>query len=323
MKGIIKLDTNESPYKFKPMFRSQLNRYPDSQATLLKKAYSSYSGIGEDLLMCGNGSDEMIDLAFAAFAKNRTVVGLDPDFSMYDVYAKKYQARFFKTSVQDLSALKSLAIHTCAAMVVLSNPNNPTGKAYCQEAIAGLLEGFDGVVLVDEAYVEFGGVSVVDWVRRFDRLLVTRTCSKALGMANLRIGFAVGGPRVLGEMAVIRSPYNVNGLSQMIGAAVLEDKEMIERRVERVMASRVVLAEGLSVLAERYGGFELADGAGNFVFLRGDEASKWGLALRARGIWVRSFDRALRVTVGTRGEVRRFLKAFECILKEGEAYGNV
>lgn len=322
MKEIIKLNTNENPYKMcikNIEINPSLNRYPDEEAMGLKKAYSQYSGIPVEKLMCGNGSDELIDLAFATFAKNKTVVGLDPDFSMYDVYAKKYQTRLLKTVEQDLEELKVLAVRSSAAMIVLSNPNNPTGKVYDAQSIEKLLLAFNGVVLVDEAYVEFGGDSVIDLLMHFDRLLVTRTCSKALGMAALRIGFVAGSESLLKQMNALRSPYNVNTLSQVLGEIFLKDRASIVKGIEKVMKNRDLLLKKLETLEKLYGGFELSYGAGNYVYLKTLKAKEWENLFRENGIWVRCFEKGLRISVGSIQEVEFFLNVFEKILG-GEGY---
>ena len=225
MSNILKLDANERAKDYEAeiiasiiqksvLSKVSINRYPDAKAIKLRKAYSKYSKIPYENLVAGNGSDELIDLAFSVFAQSKTVVCFDPDFSMYEVYSKKYNASLIKVKTMKLEDLINAARINMASVIVFSNPNNPTGKGFLKSDVEQLVKTFWGTVIVDEAYMDFYNQSVSDLISKYDNLLITKTCSKALGLAGIRVGFLGSESNNIDKIEQVRSPYNVNSLTQ-------------------------------------------------------------------------------------------------------------
>lgn len=302
---MMKLDANENAFD-RILLGTFLNRYPDPDARALKEAYADFAKVSPDALVCGNGSDELIDLLFAVYGSGETIVTMAPDFSMYPVYAKKYKATLKRTEDFSAQALLNLANASHAKLIVFSNPNNPTGRVMALSEIESLLNGFAGTVVIDEAYVEFYGISCAPLVARYPRLVVTRTCSKALGLAGLRVGFAICSEESKRALEAIRSPYNVSALSQLLATQVLKAPEKSLKEIESIQSARTFLYQGLSAyFSER----DLVAGGGNYLYIRSEESASLNDAFNKKGIQVRAFKGALRITVGRMEEVLAVLGA--------------
>ena len=326
----VRLDANESFLRPSPALLEAIgreaasvafNRYPDPCAEELCRAFAGFYGVDPDDVAAGNGSDELISLLFSAFLmKGECVTTLSPDFSMYRFYGGLSEARGleyrkrpdFTVDVDDLIRFVS---ESGARMLIFSNPCNPTSLGLKRGEIRRLVRSIDALVVLDEAYMDFWDQSLLGEERNFDNLVILRTCSKAAGMAALRLGFAVANPKLIRFLKAAKSPYNVNAVSQRIGTALFGQPEWLSFCRGEIVASRDALFSGLKQLeAERPGHLRVFDTVTNFVTvgLR-DSAAACG-RLRENGIAVRCFDGFLRVTVGSERENDEFLGTFSKIL---------
>jgi len=329
----IKLNTNENPYPPSPAVATaimaaadeRLRLYPDPDNTALREACSKVFGLPADYIFCGNGSDEILAFAFQAFFDEagpdaRPVVFPDITYSFYEVYAS-----YFRVPVK-LSPLKedfSVCLDDFKGPnggVVLANPNAPTGQALPLSQIREVAEANpERVVLVDEAYGDFGGESALGLVREYPNLLVVHTLSKSRSLAGLRVGLAFGQPDLIAALCCVRdsiNSYTVDRLAQAAAAAAVSDTEWFSKCREKVMVTRERTAAELAAL-----GFRVIPSSANFLFICHPEREGKELfaALRERGILVRRWDRPridqyLRITVGTDAEMESLVKELKEIL---------
>ena len=324
----IKLNTNENPYPPSPKALEALRAaagdslrlYPDPECTELRAAIAAAHGLSPEQVFPGNGSDEVLAFCFQAFFDpDRPVRFADITYTFYAVYASYFGltpelvplAEDFTLPVADLLA------PGCGG-VVLANPNAPTGLAVELADIRRILEAHrDQVVLVDEAYIDFGGASADVLVPEYDNLVVVRTLSKGHALAGLRVGYALAQPDLIAALRCVRdsiNSYTVDRAAQAAAAASLRDAAYFQERTAQVVRTRQRTA-----LALRDMGFAVTDSQANFLFVRHPQVPAKTLldGLRERGILVRWFDRPrirdyLRITVGTDGE----MDALTAALKE-------
>ena len=330
----VRLDANES---FLPLPEAALaaakeavdgtsfNRYPDPAAGELCRAFAAYYGVKPELVTAGNGSDELISVIFAGFLlRGQAFATLEPDFSMYAQGGHLAEARHVKIEKPGWAVDVEGAIEACAregvSLLIFSNPCNPTSLVLGREEIRRLVRGLpDTLVVLDEAYMDFAGESLLGEMEEYDNLIILRTCSKAVGMAALRLGFAVANERLTGALRAAKAPYNVNSLSQAIGAAVLREPEALHAALEAILASRRDLLRGLAETGAKYPGrFLLLPGETNFAALDMEDGAAVQQKLLQRGVAVRYTGGLLRVTCGAPGENREFLEKFAEILEETE-----
>ena len=323
----IKLNTNENPYPPSPKALEALRAaagdslrlYPDPECTELRAAIAAAHGLSPEQVFPGNGSDEVLAFCFQAFFDpDRPVHFADITYTFYAVYASYFGltpelvplAEDFTLPVADFLA------PGCGG-VVLANPNAPTGLAVGLADIRRILEAHrDQVVLVDEAYIDFGGASADVLVPEYDNLVVVRTLSKGHALAGLRVGYALAQPDLIAALKCVRdsiNSYTVDRAAQAAAAASLRDAAYFQERTAQVVRTRQRTA-----LALRDMGFAVTDSQANFLFVRHSQVPAKTLldGLRARGILVRWWDRPrisnhLRITVGTDGEMDALLSALE------------
>lgn len=328
----VRLDANESflspdhcPELAKTIQRALsavlLNRYPDPAAHGPCRAFSSLYQIPEECLTAGNGSDELISLICGALLpKGGKVLTLTPDFSMYRFYGEIIELQNVV-----LPKLPSLKIDPDAVLEVISrekidllifsNPCNPTSLLLGRDGVLRLLEA-PCLVVVDEAYMEFCAEdqSVMDQAVQRENLIVLKTCSKAIGMAGARLGFAAAGRTVTRALRAAKSPYNVNALTQAVGEAVLSRPDLLKDCRQKLVSSRKALERALR---EDFSGFsqirEIFPSQTNFVFLKVRDAAGTYEALKREGIMIWHMGENLRVTAGSPAENRRFLEALSQI----------
>ena len=311
---LIKLNTNENPYPPSPRVleaisavSDRLRLYPDPGASRLREAIAARYGVAPDQVFVGNGSDEILAHTFQALLKHDAPL-LFPDitYSFYPVYSRLYGVAY---EVVPLDAAMRLQIadyrRPCSA-ILLCNPNAPTGIGLSRDAIAALLsERPDQLIVVDEAYVDFGGESAVPLVARHDNLLVIQTFSKSRSLAGLRVGFAIGQRPLIEALERVKDSFNsypLDCFAQAGAIAAIEDDAWFQDTRRRIMASRDLLVTGLTDL-----GFEVLPSQANFVsFARHPSHRGAALAagLRERKVLVRHFQKPriedfLRITVGT------------------------
>ncbi|HEY8905152.1 MAG TPA: histidinol-phosphate transaminase [Rhodoferax sp.] len=315
---LVKLNTNENPYPPSPQVvaaitqaaQQGLQLYPDPESSALRQVIAEHLGLAEQHVFLGNGSDEVLAHAFFAFFQQGCPLLMpDVSYSFYKVYCGLYSIAAQTIALaEDLSLNVSdyaVAPGQSVAGVVIANPNAPTGMGLPLADIERLLDMHpQRVVLVDEAYVDFGGESAVGLIARYPNLLVVHTLSKSRSLAGLRIGYACGQAHLIDALARVKNSFNSYPLDRLAivgGVAAFEDKVYFEQTRQQVMSSR----EGL-VLALEDLGFEVLPSQANFVFARHPlhDAATLAAGLRARGVLVRHFklpriEQYLRISVGT------------------------
>ena len=322
--NLIKLNTNENPYGPSPRVLAaiegeagpSLRLYPDPNADRLKEAITRYYGIAPGTVFVGNGSDEVLAHTFIALLKQaKPVLFPDITYSFYPVYCRLYGIEYLTVPLGAAYDIHVKDYFRPNGGVVLANPNAPTGRLLRLPHIEHLVAGNpDSVVVIDEAYVDFGGESAIKLIGRYPNLLVVQTFSKARSLAGLRVGFAVGHPGLIEALERVKSSYNSYPLDRLAIAgavAAMEDTAYFESTRQAVIRSREALASQLTAL-----GFAVLPSAANFLFVRHShrDAAELMAALRARSIIVRHFkqariDQFLRITVGTEAQCQALVAA--------------
>ncbi len=329
-KQYIKLNTNESPFPPPEKARrlaaeaaSRLMLYPDPEGRLLREKIAQIERVDpEEVILC-NGSDEVLNFAFAAFCdEGRPALFPDITYGFYPVFARMNRVPFRELPLREDFSIDLSEYGRTKGTVFLANPNAPTGLFLPTEMIARLAASDrDRVVVVDEAYVDFGGESAIPLTREYDNLLVTRTFSKSRSMAGARLGYAVGARALIQDLNTLRNstnPYNVNAMTLAAGLGSLMEDDYNRANCRTIVENRAMLTEGMRAM-----GFKLTDSLANFVFARHDKIRGGALyrALRDRGILVRHFDRPrtddyVRITIGTKAQMEALLSALRGILEE-------
>ena len=312
------LDANESPYP------TGWNRYPDPRQKELKARIAPIKGVNPENIFLGNGSDEAIDLVFRVFCTpgEDNVVAISPSYGMYEVAADINDVALrhvqlgedFSLPVEDL--LAACDAHTKA--IFLCSPNNPSGNAIPNETVFGILDRFHGIVVVDEAYIDFCSVpSLLPAVGRYPNLIVLQTFSKARGMAALRLGMAFSQPYIIRLMSMVKYPYNINESTQRLALEALQ--KPIDREVAEIVAQRIRLVHKfLRFTCIR----RIYPSEANFLLVKVDDADALYAHLIADGIIVRNRTRVpgckdcLRITVGLPEENDKLLESLERYEKE-------
>ena len=325
----IRLDANESFYSMPENIRNEIkdiidrldfNRYPDPMAKKLIDAFSSYYGIDPENVTASNGSDEMLYLLSSAMLKrNSTVIVAEPDFSMYRFYSFLSENTVFaldkpKSLKIDVDELIKLANDKNADMIIFSNPCNPTGQGISADDARKLVKSVKALVVLDEAYMDFWDQPILKEATQYDNLIVLKTASKAVGSAALRLGFAVCNKTLTKALRAVKSPYNVNSLSQAIGTCIYSHKDMLDERRDTIIKNTKQLYNELLKLKENYKlPFDIHEPCANFVFVRTELAKDIFEYLLKNGIAVRYFGSAsaLRITAGSEEENSELMKYVE------------
>lgn len=320
--GLIKLNTNENPYPPSPAVAralkdfpaESLRLYPDPVCCALRERIAEIQGVGPEQVFAGNGSDEVLRLAIRAFTPpGGAVAAFDPTYSLYPVLAAAEEVGYLRVPLPEDFGWTAPPADLKASLFLLANPNAPTGVFYPQEEIAALADRFPGVVLVDEAYVDFaGGRDGLALAKERPNVLVCRTLSKSFSLAGLRIGYAIGSPELIGALFKLKDSYNVDRLAQAVALAALGDVSWMQDNARRLVATRERVAAELNRR-----GFRVIPSAANFLFIEppaGDCAADLFARLRQRNILVRYFPGPrtgayLRVSIGTDAEMDAFLAA--------------
>ncbi|MCL2883946.1 MAG: histidinol-phosphate aminotransferase family protein [Oscillospiraceae bacterium] len=289
-----------------------LNRYPDPLAMDLCAAFGEAYHVDPALVTAGNGSDELISIIAASLTqKGDTAVTTAPEFSMYAFYASLAETRCVPVMKGDdlkldVDAALDIIKHENARVFLFSNPCNPTSLGLTRNDVRRLLTGTDALVVLDEAYMDFWDQSLLPEVGQYDNLIILRTCSKALGLAALRVGFAVANPALTKALGAAKSPYNVNAVSQAMATVALRNPMYREAYVPLIVQSRDMLAEGL-----RAQGWRVLNSVTNFVTVPTDNAHEIAARLAARGVRVRAVGNLLRVTASDEEDNKEFLRLME------------
>ena len=321
---LVKLNTNENPYGPSPKaleaMRGELNEnlrlYPDPNSDLLKQAVAGYYGVQPNQVFLGNGSDEVLAHIFhGLFQHDAPLLFPDISYSFYPVYCGLYGIQSAPVALDEQFQIRVEDYKQPNAGIIFPNPNAPTGCLLALEAIEQLLKlNTESVVVVDEAYIDFGGETAISLVDRYPNLLVTQTLSKSRSLAGLRVGLAVGHPDLIEALERIKNSFNSYPLDRVAivgAAAAFEDRAYFEETCNKVIASREKLVAELSAR-----GFEVLPSAANFIFARHPQQDAAGIAaaLREQGVIVRHFklpriDQFLRISIGTEEQNQALLDA--------------
>ncbi len=327
---VIKLNTNENPYPPSPAVAEvlrhfdidQLRQYPDPESRDLIAALAAYYHLDANQVFVGNGSDEVLAHAFQAFFKqDDALLFADISYSFYPVYCGLYQIDYRQVALDQAFQIDFDGYRNANGGIILANPNAPTGIALELAAIRQLLaDNPESVVLIDEAYVDFGADSACQLIPEFPNLLVVQTFSKSRNLAGIRLGFALGQSELIEGLQRVKNSFNsypVDSLTNAIGLAALADESYFQQCCQRIIASRESLGRELESL-----GFEVYPSSSNFVFVSHPEkaAETLYLELKSAGILVRYFNQAridncLRITIGSEGECDALLAALKKILR--------
>lgn len=307
----IDLSDNTNAWGMPPAARAAISdttsvvRYPSLYADGLKAALSSYTGLPVEMITTGCGSDDVLDSTMRAFAEPGDRMAFpEPTFPAIPIFARMNGLVPVPAPIEDV-------VGSAARIIYLCSPNNPTGSAIARAAIVDLLRrSFDDqIIIIDEAYAEFADDNVLDLVLTCDRLIVTRTMSKAFGLAGLRIGYALGNPTLIAEVEKSRGPYKVNSIAERAAmAALTEGAEWVKAHIALAIANRRRFEDAL---IDR--GILPIQSSANFVFFPIDRALDIAREMRARGVAVRAFDRpsGLRVTIGPWELLQEALAVFD------------
>lgn len=323
----VRLDANESfisidTARLQSALDTALNRYPDPFASSLCDAFGRYYGVSPEFVTAGNGSDELISLiAGALFSSGETLVTLENDFSMYRFYGNVYGVKvdaFVKNDdlTIDVDRLIEHINDIGARGVIFSNPCNPTSLCMNRADVLKLIRGTDALVVVDEAYMDFADQSILDCCHNFDNVIVLRTCSKAVGLAAIRLGFAVANERLTTALRAVKSPYNVNAITQAVGELVLSDGGYLRECLDKILESRDSLYQQFTELHQEFDAFdEVYSTSTNFIFIKTKHAETIYNELLARSIAVRFMGGYLRISTGSGKENDILTQALRAILE--------
>lgn len=299
---------------------SVITRYPSLYASELKSALAKYAGVSPDMIVTGCGSDDVLDSAMRAFASpGERVVSSLPSFAMVPIFARMNDLAWTGvTETADHALDVEAMLAEPSKVLYVCTPNNPTGTVTPLRTLRDLASRCAGVLIIDEAYIEFGGERATELVHEFDRVLLVRTMSKAFGLAGLRVGYAIGQPSLVLDVEKSRGPYKVNALAEQVAtAAITHDMGWVQEHV----ALAVELRERLRAELSARGLHPLPSGA-NFVCAAVPNCVAVGQAMRARGVAVRPFPDlphigdALRFSVGPWTLLERCLSAFDAARAE-------
>ena len=321
------VNANENPDDLPMPIKNQIadaimacpfNRYPDASAKTLRARLSSYLGIPAEQIICGCGSDEIINMIGESFLeKNDVVLSHAPGFSMYDIWSTIAGGNFYwigdkADHVPDLEKLLKTAEELDAKIIYLCNPCNPTGYLFSRNQIKAVLAQTDALVVLDEAYIEFSGETSVDLVSNYDNLIIMRTFSKAFGLAGIRFGYAVGNQKLIETMYKVRSPYNLNSLTQIAASIALDHRETLLARVPFIVAERKRVEQALS----QYDELTLYPSAANFIYFETHREADIDAAMKRAGILIKSYgsSNAIRLSIGTPEENDKILSVLKEIL---------
>ena len=325
---VVKLNTNENPYPpapgvervLKEMDTDRFRLYPDPTADELVGSLADYYGVGKDQVFVGVGSDDVLAVAFMTFFNGKKPIFFpDITYSFYPVWAELFGIPYEKKAVNDAFEIQKEDYYAENGGVVFPNPNAPTGAFLSLEVVEDIIQhNQDVVVIVDEAYIDFGGDTAKELTRKYDNVLVVQTYSKSRSLAGLRIGYAIGNKELIKAMNDVKYSYNsytMNEPSIVLGTAVLEDEEYFQETRKKIIETR----EWFQIEMRKIG-FSFADSKANFIFATHESvpAKEIFEAAKKAKIYVRYFDQPrinnyLRITIGTREEMETlldFLKEF-------------
>lgn len=335
IKGLVKLNTNENPFPPSPKviaavraaIDGRLRLYPNPTAQPLREKLAAFHRCRPENVIVGNGSDELLAMAVRCFVEPHTgrkadsrslVQYFTPSYSLYPVLAETHGAATNSVPLRNDFSMPSVAElkrgkrwNFSAALTFVTTPNAPSGRGYSRKELEILCRAQQGVVILDEAYVDFAGENALDFALKFNHVLIARTFSKAYSLCFQRVGYFVGHPELIQTLDKIRDSYNVNGLGQIAALATLEDLPYYRANFAKIIATRENLSRELTHL-----GFRVLPSQTNFILAKppGRPAQEWLTLLREKNILVRWFNHEpiknyLRITIGTPEEATLLMKA--------------
>ncbi len=326
----IRFDANESFISMPENLREKLskiaydlpyNRYPDPLAENVCRAFGDYFNVEEKYITAGNGSDELISIIINCFTdKDDKVICFAPDFSMYRFYSFLADLKTIelpKDEMLNIEVDKLIKIinKEKPRIIIFSNPCNPTGQGLKKEEIKKIINCFDGLLVLDEAYMDFWNESLINEFKKYKNLIILKTCSKAFGLAALRLGFAITSKELTNALRAAKSPFNVNELTQRMGQCILKEKKYLDFCVESIKNNTKMLYNGVKEIEKKNSELFVFNTFTNFVLIKTNNAVKIYEELLKKGIAVRCFNNLLRITAGSKEENQEFLKEFEKIMR--------
>ncbi len=322
---VLKLNTNENPYPPSPAVMKvlaefdaeKLRRYPDPIGNEFRQAAAKLHGLSPDHILCCNGGDELLTIAFRAFCdRDRPVAYPVPTYSLYPVLANLQNCRAIEVPFDSQFNLPPKLTSTGAGLTIVSNPNAPTATFIDTPELASLAGELEGILLIDEAYVDFAEADCLSLVNDCDNVIILRSMSKGYGLAGLRFGYAIASPSLIEGLLKIKDSYNVNALAVALAAAAIKDQKYFKENVETIKKQRKKLAGQLRAL-----NFEVPESRANFLLAKCKDRKAADIydKLVQRNIYVRYFDLPalsdkLRITVGTGQQNDKLVSALKEIL---------
>jgi len=324
---VVKLNTNENPYPPSPQVMKvlakitaeQLRQYSDPFGNSFRQAAAEVNSVQPDHIMCCNGGDELLRIALQAFCdENRPVAYPVPTYSLYPVLANLQNCQAIEVPFDEEFNLPPRLARTGAALTIVCNPNAPTGSFVSVEELASLADELAGVLLIDEAYVDFAERNCATLVKDFDNVIILRSMSKGYCIAGIRFGYAIAQPDLIAGLMKVKDSYNVDVVAITVATAAIKDQQYFKKNVEKVKTERQRLTEELRALK-----LEVPRSCANFVLAKSKncKASEIYDKLVQRNIYVRYFDLPglsdkLRITVGTKEQNNKLLSVLKEILSE-------
>ncbi len=326
-KNIVKLNTNENPYPPSPkvlkaiseITAEQLRRYPDPVGNIFRKAAAKLNGVEADYIMCCNGGDDLLTIAIRVFCdENHSIAYPVPTYSLYPVLAELQNCKAIEIPFDGEFNLPAKLASTDAGLTIVCNPNAPSASFINAGELASLADELSGVLLIDEAYVDFAEENCVGLVKDFDNVIILRSMSKGYSLAGMRFGYAIAQPELINGLMKVKDSYNIDTVATAAATAAIEDQNYFRQNVEKVKAQRKILTEQLRKL-----GFVVPDSFANFVLagIKSCKANEIYDKLAQRNIFVRYFDLPglqdkLRITVGTPQQNNKLIESLKEILSE-------
>ncbi len=326
----IKLNTNESPFKPSPLAIKYASEevekcylYSDPEMKELTKAVANRLAVKENQVLMTNGSDEILNFAFMAYCdKDTPAVFADLTYGFYKVFSDLYGINSKIIPLENDFSIDITKYFNAGGTVFIANPNAPTGICLSLEQVEQVVKNNpDNVVVIDQAYVDFGGESAVGLIDKYDNLLVTETFSKSRSLAGARLGYGVASEKIISDLNALKystNPYNVNRMTAKAGLGAIEDQDYFEKNIKSVITNREFTVNELKKL-----GFTMTDSKANFIFIKSDRIGGQELyeRLREKGVLVRHFSTERikdynRVSIGSYEQMTAFINAIKDILKE-------
>ncbi len=330
---ILKLNTNENPYPPTPavmkvlaeISTEQLRRYPDPVGNEFRQAAAEVNDVQPENIICCNGGDDLLTIAFRAFCdENRPVAYPVPTYSLYPVLARLQNCKAVEVPFDDEFNLPAKLASTNASLTIVCNPNAPNGSFISIDELASLADELSGILLIDEAYVDFAEVNCTGLVKELDNVIILRSMSKGYSLAGIRFGYAIAQPDLIAGLMKVKDSYNVDAVAIVVATAAIKDQKYFSETTEKVKKARGLLVAQLRDLE-----FEVPESYANFVLAQSKncKAGKIYDKLLQRRIYVRYFnlpglDDKLRITVGTNEQNEKLISALKEILSERRRAGD-